>query len=286
MENLTADFNSRPSARGDLEKNARMQREAISIHAPPRGATAVAIPKIAGVVISIHAPPRGATSGAGAGVSAEWYFNSRPSARGDESAFAADAIANHFNSRPSARGDTLRLDVVDCVAVFQFTPLREGRLFEGTGRRAERNFNSRPSARGDDAAFLGHCGCFIISIHAPPRGATWSWRCVATSFRPFQFTPLREGRPASILRTTHSATFQFTPLREGRRKSKRLESISNGFQFTPLREGRRFGALPARHHQAISIHAPPRGATAKKKGIEYESIISIHAPPRGATVIK
>ena len=76
----------------------------------------------------------------------------------------------------------------------------------------------------------------------------------------FQFTPLREGRPASTvtvepqndfnsrpsargdrtaaLHAAIAALFQFTPLREGR-----LEEVGqivgvDKFQFTPLREGR------------------------------------------------
>ena len=78
------------------------------------------------------------------------------------------------------------------------------------------------------------------------------------------------------------------------------------FQFTPLREGRRLAALLAAGGSAISIHAPPRGATnAEKSGIvmpqdfnsrpsargdnrrhasrQPRDVISIHAPPRGAT---
>ena len=34
----------------------------------------------------------------------------------------------------------------------------------------------------------------------------------------------------------------------------------------------------------ISIHAPPRGATAKQFLGGYFGSISIHAPPRGATI--
>ena len=56
------DFNSRPSARGDLIMVPSLNAPMISIHAPPRGATDCC-PKIqAIVVISIHAPPRGATT--------------------------------------------------------------------------------------------------------------------------------------------------------------------------------------------------------------------------------
>ena len=54
------------------------------------------------------------------------------------------------------------------------------------------DFNSRPSARGDKAV-RKEMKALIISIHAPPRGATDVeyvnyWQII------FQFTPLREGR--------------------------------------------------------------------------------------------
>ena len=142
-------FNSRPSARGDL---------------------------------SMTKPARSS------------YFNSRPSARGDhgrKARMAECAISIHA---PSARGDADKEENSGFFLTFQFTPLREGRrtaalhaaiaaLFQFTplreGRRAYRRcyapavyFNSRPSARGDS---VKRCNSFpnsLISIHAPPRGAT------------------------------------------------------------------------------------------------------------------
>ena len=58
-----------------------------------------------------------------------------------------------------------------------------------------------------------------ISIHAPPRGATEPARIHALLQALFQFTPLREGRPAGPHKPGgRAATFQFTPLREGRRQ--------------------------------------------------------------------
>ena len=123
------------------------------------------------------------------------YFNSRPSARGDRAPQSRRAASAHFNSRPSARGDTngcvkrftlrqisihapprgatprspkclnplkifqftplregrLPLSVVRCSgSLFQFTPLREGRQGARMRKNADcTNFNSRPSARGD-----------------------------------------------------------------------------------------------------------------------------------------
>ena len=99
----------------------------------------------------------------------------------------------------------------------------------------------------------------------------------------FQFTPLREGRQEESDGNASNPRFQFTPLREGRRIVKNNNLKIPKFQFTPLREGRLriaitpffavyFNSRPSargdlqrrnRHARiAISIHAPPRGATA------------------------
>ena len=99
-----------------------------------------------------------------------------------------------------------------------------------------------------------------ISIHAPPRGATWY---------------ISTGRA--------STEFQFTPLREGRHHNGANVNTSFVFQFTPLREGRHWQTLRHRPGAAISIHAPPRGATVHGVCWGYWNLISIHAPPRGAT---
>ena len=167
----------------------------ISIHAPPRGATDLQMRGVCANRISIHAPPRGATAAADGRPAAEqfqftplregrrrreacaskrtafqftplregrpgWprstllipsYFNSRPSARGDGWQELPESVVWHFNSRPSARGDKRCKRLSTAFMAFQFTPLREG----------------RPDP--DTRVFVGQ----IISIHAPPRGATW-----------------------------------------------------------------------------------------------------------------
>ena len=210
--------------------------------------------------------------------------------------------------------------------LFQFTPLREGRHVRRVKPGGHPYFNSRPSARGDFRQIRQEVRA-SISIHAPPRGATFASMHGRLQKRLFQFTPLREGRPlpvifrrayeyfnsrpsargdsqldvigdiASDFNSRPSArgdgwphqkarcctSFQFTPLREGRRKnharagrrnihfnsrpSARGDSIFwkprrtlRAFQFTPLREGR-LTPEEIKQLNAISIHAPPRGAT-------------------------
>ena len=145
-----------------------------------------------GFFISIHAPPRGATQRRNQGRRQADYFNSRPSARGDGNPRRAEAWTRQF----------------------QFTPLREGRRRGRLSGQRRGYFNSRPSARGDGfVAFLLRGG--LISIHAPPRGATRPDQKNPAASR-FQFTPLREGRPTIELKGCGRLIFQFTPLREGR----------------------------------------------------------------------
>ena len=146
----------------------------------------------------------------------------------------------------------------------------------------------------------------------------------------FQFTPLREGRPPSwapfaqnvdfnsrpsargdkdyLTMPKYWQKFQFTPLREGRLVAISIALIADVFQFTPLREGRLERDVSEDGRIDISIHAPPRGATASRcckatrnYGFQFTPLregrleravsedgridISIHAPPRGATAL-
>ena len=80
-------------------------------------------------------------------------------------------VAQHFNSRPSARGDLRGFAKLIATRQFQFTPLREGRLSDKMGALWNDYFNSRPSARGDFTVKELMLN-LLISIHAPPRGAT------------------------------------------------------------------------------------------------------------------
>ena len=146
------------------------------------------------------------------------------------------------------------------VLLFQFTPLREGRRGAAAAHHRQRNFNSRPSARGDsDSAHSEFIGCYfnsrpsargdgimrlakqgknVISIHAPPRGATQKSQKNVIC-RLFQFTPLREGRPRRSGGNRDGVHFNSRPSARGDNRRRRKRDV-----------------------HGISIHAPPRGATA------------------------
>ena len=101
-----------------------------------------------------------------------------------------------------------------------------------------------------------------ISIHAPPRGATSSALQRSPSGQLFQFTPLREGRRVLSWTVTSSPPFQFTPLREGRLEITESVSVAHShFNSRPSARGDAGTGGGLLLQDAISIHAPPRGAT-------------------------
>ena len=253
------DFNSRPSARGDTDKQRRASAATISIHAPPRGATRRKGGDATRHAISIHAPPRGATKQRRARAATTTHFNSRPSARGDISE-QKERMVHHISIHAPPRGATNPPPPRAAVPLFQFTPLREGRRSVHGLHKVHDNFNSRPSARGDR---LQHPSkpLFPISIHAPPRGAT-----------------VQIG--AGFLRGAIS-------IHAPPRGATRVDCHKNRFKRTISIHAPPRGATSPRIRgngfRLISIHAPPRGATCRFACCFLAFCISIHAPPRGAT---
>ncbi len=126
----------------------------ISIHAPARGATSFYSRLCNSKYISIHAPARGAT-----GV---WGLSGRR--------------CTDFNSRPCERGDGTYRGIMFNGAVFQFTPLREGRHSPSPREPLCCVFQFTPLREGRPLRWSS-CPWPTISIHAPARGATFpaSW---------------------------------------------------------------------------------------------------------------
>jgi len=167
-------FNPRPHAGGDHNRSAIIFTQCISIHAPTRGATS-----------TIQASP-GLLK----------YFNPRPHAGGDRLIHSAKTKNSLFQSTPP-RGGRLECKIYPKPTYpFQSTPPRGGRLFfynqiddvsryfnprphaggDKDGRRqpSQRlHFNPRPHAGGDNAGGTIAIGDYVISIHAPTRGATF-----------------------------------------------------------------------------------------------------------------
>ena len=119
-------------------------------------------------------------------------------------------------------------------------------------------------------------------IHAPPRGAT-NTGVKQNVPNLFQFTPLREGRRIPALATEKRDLFQFTPLREGRRKPRSQFRPGSYFNSRPSARGDKF--LGGNDRRQVNFNSRPsaRGdGTALCQG-GLRRAISIHAPPRGAT---
>ena len=138
-------------------------------------------------------------------------------------------------------------------------------------------------ARGATIVFEESVACDNISIHAPARGATLlnNTHFVSSSF---QSTLPRGERPN--LPTLSIAPFKFqSTLPRGERHNDVNNACVCSPNFNPRsREGSDSFTLMMPPTQAISIHAPARGATCHTSSYRRSTlIISIHAPARGAT---
>ena len=149
---------------------------------------------------------------------------------------------------------------------------------------------------------------FMVSIHAPPRGARPRWNRGSDSHSGFQSTRPHEGRDARRRRPPQPrAKFQSTRPHEGRDQApRRLGQRRRKFQSTRPHEGRDappmrwvLGTLlfqSTRPHEgrdgrdgagdavggSFNPRAPTRGATLSATSAYEIEIVSIHAPPRGA----
>ena len=120
-------FNSRPSARGDVRVLVAAIIGAISIHAPPRGATLVFCSSFAfcpfqftplreGRLVHGHVVPSGA------------QFQFTPLREGRLSSFLSSVPHQLFQFTPLREGrPSIPRGTVTTTPSFQFTPLREGR---------------------------------------------------------------------------------------------------------------------------------------------------------------
>ena len=190
-----SDFNSRPSARGDVLAMpvSGVPNVYISIHAPPRGATESRFFHAAFAALFQFTPLREGRPMPSTPPAAPTIFQFTPLREGRR--FSRCAVQAHlrFQFTPLREGRLQHRQSSGAMSIFQFTPLREGRQEGWRNLRNRRPyFNSRPSARGDEEP-MNYKKQDIISIHAPPRGAT-DIPAPSPQAWLFQFTPLREGR--------------------------------------------------------------------------------------------
>ena len=211
------------------------------------------------------------------------YFNSRPSARGDQPIPSHAREVLRFQFTPLREGRLADADVVfQRFHEFQFTPLREGRppaytriemiqLFQFTPLREGRHFLPKKKiSRG------------LISIHAPPRGATF---CVNFLFKLVYFNsrPSARGDEIAEKQDMSAGISIHAPPRGATALSVQHQKRQVNFNSRPSARGDAVGAGTLVWLEDISIHAPPRGATRREMRKPHRGGISIHAPPRGAT---
>ncbi len=102
---------------------------------------------------------------------------------------------------------------------------------------------------------------YIVSIHAPTRGATCMWR---RHLRKVYVSIHAPTRGATSLFRYHTVTlqkFQSTHLHEVRHEYSQADSASLKFQSTHLHEVRLSFQVSHSYPSKVSIHAPTRGAT-------------------------
>ena len=187
----------------------------------------------------IHAPPRGATS-------AEETYEE----------------INKFQFTPLREGRFPAMYAVPNLDEFQFTPLREGRRKPEKRLTAWRYFNSRPSARGDDTQYGQVLKVSFISIHAPPRGAT--------NLRPVNSCMVYG---ISIHAPPRGATFA----------RRAAQSAAVHFNSRPSARGDQQGGEVVNALLIDFNSRPSARGDLQIRGILARFVISIHAPPRGAT---
>ena len=130
------------------------------------------------------------------------------------------------------------------------------------------------------------CHVRNISIYAPTRGAT----PIRDDLRQVQaisiHAPTRGATILSLICFLLSLRFQSTLLQEERRITRGIFTDTMIFQSTLLQEERQVYTILCYNLVRISIHAPTRGATARRVQKTGRYTISIHAPTRGATVCR
>ena len=187
------DFNSRPSARGDVRRRASycsggvFQFTPLREGRPDSGGTSESTE-----TISIHAPPRGATTCTYIHLVVP-KFQFTPLREGRPFRPTARASSTYFNSRPSARGDSAST---------------------ASGAYADISIHAPP--RGATRKGVHVVGVQQISIHAPPRGATIPYYNAQQTAMPISIHAPPRGATKLFAALKVTAEFQFTPLREGR----------------------------------------------------------------------
>ncbi len=234
----SACFDSRPRAGSDRRRTGRSKpRQAVSIHAPARGATPIARPPES-LSQFRSTPPRGERHSYSIMGITELLFRSTPP-RGERPDFAAPiAISDPFRSTPprgERRQDMLRHGVPRAVSIH--APARGATLRRSTWAWRARCFDPRPRA-GSDLS-LAQFATGKLSFDPRPRaGSDNSLIICAAKNRSFDPRPRAVSDYSVILGRVAAKVSIHAPARGA------------------TGEGGGLPRLPS-----VSIHAPARGAT-------------------------
>ena len=167
---MTICFNPRAHAGRDDHRRLHRQLQAVSIHAPTRGATQIALQLPSTRHVSIHAPTRGATRNSSCARIPRSFQSTRP--RGARPTTNRMRVVKAVSIHAPTRGAT-----VDCSSASKrrdvsiHAPTRGATLRCHAWCMNYQRFNPRAHAGRDDRdARYGRLR--IVSIHAPTRGAT------------------------------------------------------------------------------------------------------------------
>ena len=254
----------------------------VSIHAPTRGATQFDVLFEFAIDVSIHAPTRGATELRRAAIQAMVLFQStHPHGVRLGNMYEAN-FSKGFNPRTHTGCDT------------DLSPraVNDGR-FQSTHPHGVRRNGGRTALQA-----------FLVSIHAPTRGATQL--CDQDNVRAERFNPrthtgcdlatgvIAHNLKVSIHAPTRGATERWYAIHDGitvsihaptRDATRDFGSICNLLRVSihaPTRGATRIIASNL-VNRGVSIHAPTRGATSYDIVLGDFNKVSIHAPTRGAT---
>ena len=170
-------------------------------------------------------------------------------------------MSNTFQFTPLREGRLWVLPNSSGAFGFQFTPLREGRREVSADHRVlSSHFNSRPCERGDKGGDKMSPKLGNFNSRPCERGDI-NFQFLPAWPKHFNSRPCERGDTALPAPWKSRPNFNSRPCERGDAWPLRCLKICCLFQFTPLREGRQNVRRVGDHTVAISIHAPARGAT-------------------------
>ena len=170
----------------------------LSIHAPTRGATSISKSSSAFCCLSIHAPTRGATNEVQTAVN-NYFFQSTLLQEERHLSSSFGSYPSILSIHAPTRGATFLSAFSAFSSVFQSTLLQEERpcMYEEVLQLC--SFNPRSYKRSDNGVTSDGFN-YVLSIHAPTRGAT-AVSLMFIAFLCFQSTLLQEERRYNVMKT-------------------------------------------------------------------------------------